>query len=525
MIKKQEIILKHFRDGKSKREIAKETELDWKTVDKYIKQYQESQHALSSIADKKELADEIVAPPKYNVSNRKRRKVTPEIQAEIQRCLEGNKLKKGQGRRKQVMKKIDIYEHLKKEKYDIGYTTVSELIKELTNSGREAFIKQIYSPGDVCEFDWGEVHLTINGVSEKLYMAVFTSAYSNYRYVRLFRRHDSVAFKQSHALFFEHIGKVFKTMVYDNDSVAVKRFVGKNEKEATEALMQMSIYYLFDYRFCNVRSGNEKGHVERSVEYVRRKAFCQTDMFDSLEAVNDHLFNALIDINNTPLKQAENKTPSELLTEEYGNMVPSAPPFESAEISENRVDKYSTISMFQNRYSVPEKYVGDIITVKSYSDEIICYNKREKICSHERSYAANNWSIKIEHYLTTLRKKPGALVGSSAFKQAPLKLQDIYHNHYMQNQKDFMELLLYMKTKEHSLSEIESVIKELQKGGNRTISTDKIKTILERNPIPENNVDIYSDQITEAAKLQLCDYDKLFTQAFVQTVVQRGGNS
>jgi len=54
-------------------------------------------------------------------------------------------------------------------------------------------------------------------------------------------------------------------MVYDNMKVAVKRFVG-TEKEPIEGLLQLSIYYGFRYRFCNVRSGNEEGHVERSVE-------------------------------------------------------------------------------------------------------------------------------------------------------------------------------------------------------------------------------------------------------------------
>lgn len=55
--------------------------------------------------------------------------------------------------------------------------------------------------------------------------------------------------------------------------VAVKRFVGRQEKEPTEALLKLSTYYGFAFRFCN---GNEKGHVERSVEYIRRKAFCST---------------------------------------------------------------------------------------------------------------------------------------------------------------------------------------------------------------------------------------------------------
>ena len=41
-------------------------------------------------------------------------------------------------------------------------------------------------------------------------------------------------------------------MVYDNMRVAVKSFVG-GDKKPTEALMKMSGFYCFEYRFCNVR--------------------------------------------------------------------------------------------------------------------------------------------------------------------------------------------------------------------------------------------------------------------------------
>jgi len=41
----------------------------------------------------------------------------------------------------------------------------------------------------------------------------------------------------------------------------VRKFVGRNEKEATEDLIKISLYYGFKYRFCNIASGNEKGHV------------------------------------------------------------------------------------------------------------------------------------------------------------------------------------------------------------------------------------------------------------------------
>ena len=70
--------------------------------------------------------------------------------------------------------------------------------------------------------------------------------------------------------------------------VAVKDFVG-TDKTPTEALSRMCAFYRFDFRFCNARAGWEKGHVERSVEYVRRKAFCMKMDFDSVEEAGKHL--------------------------------------------------------------------------------------------------------------------------------------------------------------------------------------------------------------------------------------------
>ncbi len=55
--------------------------------------------------------------------------------------------------------------------------------------------------------------------------------------------------------------------------VSVSKFVGTYETEPTRALLDLRGYYQFSHRFCNAYRGNEKGHVERSVEYIRRKTF------------------------------------------------------------------------------------------------------------------------------------------------------------------------------------------------------------------------------------------------------------
>ena len=47
----------------------------------------------------------------------------------------------------------------------------------------------------------------------------------------------------------------------------------QKEKRPTTALQRMANFYRFDWRFCNARAGWEKGNVERSVDFVRGRAF------------------------------------------------------------------------------------------------------------------------------------------------------------------------------------------------------------------------------------------------------------
>lgn len=168
--------------------------------------------------------------------------------------------------------------------------------------------------------------VVINGKQRTLQLAVFTSAYGNYRMAYLFTKKKTECFQEAHALFFDHIGGVYQTMVYDNMKVAVKKFVG-HQKEPTEALLKLSLYYMFKFRFCNVQSGNEKGHVERSVEYIRRKAFAFRDRFETIEEANQYLLDLCMKLNRKPLKQQSNKTPEQLLKIEKDHLLPILPNF------------------------------------------------------------------------------------------------------------------------------------------------------------------------------------------------------
>ncbi len=56
-------------------------------------------------------------------------------------------------------------------------------------------------PDRKCEFDWGEVVLTIGGGKARYYLAVFTLVHSGYRSAWLFRRQDTLALMEAHRNF------------------------------------------------------------------------------------------------------------------------------------------------------------------------------------------------------------------------------------------------------------------------------------------------------------------------------------
>lgn len=137
-------------------------------------------------------------------------------------------------------------------------------------------------------------------------------------------------------------------------------------------MLKLSLYYRFNYRFCNIRSGNEKGHVERSVEVVRRKTFANKDSFKSLYEANSYLLSICEMLNETKSFNRD-KSPSEFFQEEQCNLLPTLGKYESARIEMLRVAKYSTIVVDTCHYSVPDRFVNKVLKCKVYSNDVIVY--------------------------------------------------------------------------------------------------------------------------------------------------------
>lgn len=475
-----------YRSGDySRRGIARKLGISRTTVDKVLAQYEATQET----SDNEALENLLTLQPAYNSRGRKPRKLSQSIAAEIDKYLELNAQRRRQGMRKQQLKKIDIWQILSGQGVQISYATVCRYVsgkeKAVSPGDTKAYIRQAYAPGEECEFDWGEVKITIGGVFRKLYLAVFTTCHGNLRRAWLFSRQDTLAFMESHRNFFRQIQGVPHTMVYDNMRVAVKEFVGISEKTPTGALNRLSAHYVFNFRFCNARAGWEKGHVERSVEYVRRKAFSLSCHYASLAEAQEHLdavcrqMDSEVSFGNASEKQLK-------ISADLGAMRPWPGNIGCFEAVEYAVDKWSTVCVKGNRYSVPDRLVGRKVTVKLYSDKLVMVLNGQKLAVHERLNSQGNWSLKLEHYLTTLLHKPGALAGSVALQQVPHLIHRLFESYFKECPKEFLELLVYAKEHGYCFRDITDASGRLLHRGLKDLSADRIKAELHSPALPQS---------------------------------------
>lgn len=462
MSTKQRIIIGFFNDGKSLRRLSEELKIHRDTVKKYV---DEHERQLAQAADPEAMRQKgVVQPPRYNSSNRPKRALTEEVCRRIDALLRLNEEHRRAGRAKQQLKRTDILEVLQEEGFSIGYTTVCRYVNARLREGGEAFIRQAYTPGQSVEFDWAEVEVRLAGKIKRLMLAVFTSAYSNHRWAMLFYRQDMASFLQAHVSYFSHVGGVAGELVYDNMRVAVAKFTRRNaDKEPTEDLLRLSTYYGFSYRFCNVRRANEKGHVERSVEYVRRKAFSRKIDFADLAAANAHLWEVLPKLNAKSVSGQKQSIQARFAEEQAIMKSVPAAVYDAAEVRLLRVDKWSCVRVDTNFYSVPDQQVDQWVEARIYALRIELYDRQKGrlLATHHRHHTTHQSYIVLDHFLASLRRKPGALLGSVAWQQADKALRQLYEQYFTDRPKVFIELLWWCGQQGFQLDQLRTTLARL----------------------------------------------------------------
>lgn len=185
---------------------------------------------------------------------------------------------------------------------DVSVSTVERCVREIrarrsAEAADAQYLDLVWGPGEA-QADFGEADFYVRGMRTTLSFFVMTFPYSNVGLAQVFPGETSECVCQALRNVFEHVGGVPTKIVFDN-ATGVGRRVGGGVR-TTELFAACSAHYGFRFRFCNPRSGNEKGSVENKVGCVRRNLFVPVPQLWDAGAFNRRLLERSLAMSDKP---------------------------------------------------------------------------------------------------------------------------------------------------------------------------------------------------------------------------------
>jgi transposase len=197
--------------------------------------------------------------------------------------------------RKQKHTAHRIFTRLRQEhpEHPIGEPTVRRYVaarkRELGLSGREVFVPQSYQLGQEAQVDWFEATAKLSGERCVLQFFAMRSMASGDAFHRAYTNATQQAFLEGHELGFAYFDGVFRTLRYDNLTIAVKKILRGYRREETSRVIAFRSHWGFTSEYCNPASGNEKGGVEGEVGRYRRNWLVPVPEANDLASLNEQL--------------------------------------------------------------------------------------------------------------------------------------------------------------------------------------------------------------------------------------------
>ena len=366
----------------SKRSACAEYEIHWETLQKILTHTE---------------------PPGYRRTKRRTSKLDPYLPI-IHEILQSDR----KVHRKQRHTAQRIFERLRDEHdYQGGITIVQEAVRAWKEQSREVFLPLSHPPEEA-QVNFGFAAVWLNGELTKVALFVMTLPYSDAIFIQAFPRECTEAFLEGHKQTFEFFGGVPTRISYDNSKIAVARFVGSRERKVTTEFLRLQSHFLFEDHFCLVRRPNEKGHVERLLDFARRNYLVPVPRVDSLETLNRQLVERCRDDLTRQLRGKPSPKQT-LLAEEQESFLRLLPEqiFEARRLGQANADSLSLVRFDTNSYSVPTKYAYRKITIVATIDEVRLIFEDRLIARHKRHWGREQYFFDPVHYLALLERKPG----------------------------------------------------------------------------------------------------------------------
>lgn len=301
---------------------------------------------------------------------------------------------------------VQIFQNIKEKGYEGEITTVRDFVRSIRSSNKKVYATLDFAKGEAAQVDFGYCgYIHVGNAKRRLYVFSMVLCYSRQKYMKFIMKQNQEHFLQCHQDAFEFFGGIPQKIMVDNCKVAVLTHPKYGNYTLNPVYAEFAKYHGFEIAPCGVRKPNEKGQVEKSIDYIKR-GFLRGLEITTLDALNFAGMNWLEKIANVRLHGTTKRKPEEMLEEEKEFLINLPVNSYDCGIIENvKSNNQFRVHFEGNKYSVPAIYASSHLMMKKYPDKLLFYYNDKLIARHERNYAANQDVVDDNHNKEFLKEK------------------------------------------------------------------------------------------------------------------------
>jgi len=299
-----------------------------------------------------------------------------------------------------------IYQMVRDRGYAGSVVQLRRAVARLRPQIREPFLQLNMLPGEQGQVDWAHFgHVRIGRAQRALSCFVMTLSYSRAIYLEFFFDQSTENFLRGHVHAFQAWNGQPRAILYDNLKSAVLERRGTHIL-FNPRLVELSAHYHFAPQPCQVRAGNQKGRVERTIRYVR-DSFWAGRTFTTLAECNRQAWQWRDQIaHRRPWPSDSGRIVVDVFAEEQPRLLP--PPlhsFPTERIETVRSHKTIYVRFDLNDYSIPPEMVGRPLTLAASDTTVRILDGAVELVRHRRSYDRQQQILDPAHREAVLKSK------------------------------------------------------------------------------------------------------------------------